>query len=99
MEQLLETTFSTQNCFSEKERIALLNVKGVGPSVVQRLEEIGISSLDELREHDAHEITTMIAASLGSACWKNSPLAKRAIEGAIQMADDYVLRLESCWPD
>lgn len=78
--------------FSELERAKLLNVRGVGPTVIQRLEEIGISSLEKLSEYDVTEITTMVAASLGSSCWKNSPQAKHAIEAAIQMADKHILK-------
>ncbi len=69
----------------------LLKVPGVGPTVVKRLEEIGISSLDDLRGYNTNEITSLVASKLGSTCWKNSPQAKRAIENAIQMADEFVL--------
>lgn len=81
--------------FNEKERTALLQVRGVGPSVVKRFEEIGIFSLDTLREYDASEITAKVSASLGASCWRNSPQAKQAVEAAIQMADEYVLNTNS----
>ena len=77
--------------FAATERSALLKVRGVGPTVIQRIEEAGIFSLETLREYDATEITTMVSSSLGSTCWKNSPQAKKAIEAAIQMADEYAL--------
>jgi hypothetical protein len=34
--------------FNNAERASLLKVKGVGPTVVKRLEEMGITSLDQL---------------------------------------------------
>lgn len=92
MQRPFKTPSTKPRKFIERERTVLLKVSGVGPAVIQRLEEIGISSLDELREYDAREITTIVASSLGSTCWKNSPQAKRAIEAAIQMADNYVLQ-------
>ena len=77
--------------FSDLERAELLKVRGVGPTVIRRLEELGIFSLETLREHDASELTKKVASSLGSSCWKNSPLAKQALSAAILMADKYVL--------
>ncbi|WP_041769508.1 helix-hairpin-helix domain-containing protein [Ectopseudomonas mendocina] len=72
--------------FSPNERQALLNVKGVGPTVVQRLEQIGIDSLHELAKASVGEIVTAVAGQLGSTCWKNSPQARAAIQAAIDLA-------------
>ena len=72
--------------FSEKERSALLAVKGVGPTVIARLEQIGFSSLKQLAQADALEIVTTAAGIVGSTCWKNSPQARSAIKSAIEMA-------------
>lgn len=72
--------------FSTKEREALLAVKGVGPTVVQRLEQIGFGSLQQLAEADALEIVTSAAGLVGSTCWKNSPQARSAIQAAIDLA-------------
>jgi len=44
--------------FSPEERAALLKVKGVGPTVVGRLEQLGITSLSQLASADALEIVT-----------------------------------------
>ncbi|MFD2190555.1 helix-hairpin-helix domain-containing protein [Pistricoccus aurantiacus] len=76
--------------FSTSERDALLSVKGVGPMVVQRLEEMGFSSLHQLARADAREILVTAANAIGSSCWKNSPQARSAIESAIHMAKDHV---------
>jgi len=62
--------------FSEPEKEALLAVKGVGPTVVKRFEEIGISSLAELAAYNAEDIAERVAQMLRTTCWKNSPQAK-----------------------
>jgi nucleotidyltransferase/DNA polymerase involved in DNA repair len=72
--------------FSEEEKTALLEVKGVGPTVIQRFEEIGIESFAELKEYEVEEIADRVAAMLRSSCWKNSPQARSAIEAAINRA-------------
>jgi hypothetical protein len=65
-------------------------VKGVGPSVIARLEQMGIDTLSRLSKSDAAEICAGAAAILGSTCWKNSPQARKAIEAAIGAAQNAV---------
>lgn len=72
--------------FPLEERQALLAVKGVGPTVVSRLEQLGFESLEQLRQADALEIVTQAASLVGSSCWKNSPQARSAIQSAIALA-------------
>ncbi|MDW6094771.1 hypothetical protein SBX64_19690 [Vibrio rhizosphaerae] len=72
--------------FSEPERAALLAVKGVGPMVIQRFEEVGIDTLSALATYQVDEIAESIAAMCHTTCWKNSPQAKSAIHAAIQRA-------------
>ena len=72
--------------FSADERAVLLAVKGVGPTVVDRLEQIGFDSLDTLATANMDGIVKQIAAMLGTTCWKNSPQARAAIDGAIAAA-------------
>ncbi len=72
--------------FSEPEKNVLLAVKGVGPTVIQRFEEIGIDSLTTLADQDANTIAEMVASMLGTTCWKNSPRARQAVEAAITRA-------------
>ena len=69
--------------FSPAERTILLAVKGVGPTVVARLEEIGIASLADLATRNADEICTHVSQLLGASCWRNSPQSRAAIAGAI----------------
>ncbi|MDP1600112.1 helix-hairpin-helix domain-containing protein [Phenylobacterium sp.] len=72
--------------FSAHERTILLAVKGVGPTVVRRLEELGIEDLASLAQQDAAALCVAASAQLGSTCWRNSPQARAAIAGAIEAA-------------
>ena len=72
--------------FPPEERQALLAVKGVGPTVVARLEQMGFESLAQLSTANALDIVTQASAIVGSTCWKNSPQARAAIQAAIALA-------------
>ncbi|PJX14611.1 hypothetical protein CWI66_06665 [Halomonas sp. 141] len=63
-----------------------VQVKGVGPTVIKRFEEVGIDSFEKLAIHDAKEIAGMVASMLRTTCWKNSPQALSAVEAAITRA-------------
>lgn len=76
--------------FSQQEKESLLQLKGVGPTVVQRFEEIGIDSFQALQKYQVDEIAEMVARRLNTTCWKNSPQAKNAIEAAIELAKKLV---------
>ena len=72
--------------FSEQEKAALLGVKGVGPTVVKRFEEVGIDSFSELARYEPKEIAERVASMLRTTCWKNSPQALSAVKSAIERA-------------
>lgn len=72
--------------FNPAERDALLSVKGVGETVIARLEQIGFSSFAQLAQADAQEVCTSVAGLLGNTCWKNSPQARAAIQSALDRA-------------
>ncbi len=72
--------------FTAEEKRALLEIKGVGPVVLERFEEIGVYSLKELSKYEAEDIAEMVANMLGSTCWKNSPQSLKAINSAIELA-------------
>jgi predicted RecB family nuclease len=72
--------------FPLEERRALLNVKGVGPTVIARLEQMGFESLAHLGKANALDVVSKASAMLGSTCWKNSPQARAAIQAAIALA-------------
>ncbi|HOB66343.1 helix-hairpin-helix domain-containing protein [Ottowia sp.] len=72
--------------FSLEERRVLLAVKGVGPTVIARLEQMGIESLTHLARANVADILARGAQLNGSSCWKNSPQARAAIQAAIATA-------------
>lgn len=72
--------------FPAHERETLLSVKGMGPTVVDRLEQVGIDSLAALAATQPEDIVAQVAAMLGATCWKNSPQARAAIVGAVEAA-------------
>nr|WP_233097130.1 helix-hairpin-helix domain-containing protein [Pseudomonas sp. MF6755] len=69
-----------------EERTTLLALKGVGPTVITRLEQMGIESMDELAKAEVGDILAQASAALGSTCWKNSPQARAAITAAVELA-------------
>ncbi|MBA1195804.1 helix-hairpin-helix domain-containing protein [Pseudomonas plecoglossicida] len=71
--------------FSADERAALLALKGVGPTVISRLEQMGIESLQMLGDSSVDDILAQASAALGSTCWKNSPQARAAISAAVAL--------------
>ncbi|HEH9428836.1 TPA: helix-hairpin-helix domain-containing protein [Aeromonas sobria] len=74
------------NRFGPTERALLLGVTGVGPTVIERLEQLGYHTLAGLAEADTSHIVQLVASMLGSTCWQNSPQALSAIDGAIALA-------------
>jgi len=78
--------WNEQMSFSAEERHALLGVKGIGVTVVTRLEQIGFESLAQLSQANALDIVSQAPAIVGSTCWKNSPQARAAIQAAIALA-------------
>lgn len=74
--------------FSAVERQAMLKLKGVGATVIDRLEQIGFYSLVELRDQDAARITKQISEMMGSTCWHNSPQARASIQAVIDLANE-----------
>jgi predicted RecB family nuclease len=72
--------------FSADEKKRLLGVKGVGPTVVMRLEQMGITTLADLATRESHVICAEAAGLTGGTCWKNSPQARKAIDAAIAEA-------------
>ena len=77
--------------FPHNERAALLATKGVGPTVIARLEQLGFHSLADLAHADATMICEHMAERLNSTCWKNSPQARAAINNAIKTAQQSVI--------
>jgi nucleotidyltransferase/DNA polymerase involved in DNA repair len=73
--------------FPSDEVQRMLAIKGVGPTVIRRLEEIGFSSLAELAGTNPLAINKTVAEMLHASCWANSPLAKNAIAAVVDLAN------------
>jgi hypothetical protein len=71
--------------FSSLEREQMLELKCVGNTVIDRLQQLGFSSLEELRGADASSVTLEISKMIGSTCWHNSPQARNAIQGIVNL--------------
>ncbi|UJB30631.1 recombinase RecA [Chromobacterium sp. Beijing] len=72
--------------FSANEKDKMVALKGVGATVVSRLEQIGFSSLPQLADQDPALLTRQIADMMGSSCWHNSPQARAAIQAVVDLA-------------
>ncbi|ANH72203.1 MULTISPECIES: hypothetical protein [Ralstonia] len=72
--------------FPTDQRTAMLALKGVGPTVIARLEQMGFSQLEQLRDASVDEIVRGGAALTGSTCWRNSPQARNAIGAVVALA-------------
>ena len=64
----------------------MLALKSVGPTVVQRLEQAGYSSLAQLTNVDPLAVTRQISQMMRSTCWHNSPQARAAIGAIVALA-------------
>ncbi len=64
----------------------MLSLHGVGNTVLERLEQIGFSSLEQLSEQEPEVVTKQISEMMRSTCWHNSPQAKGAIQAIIELA-------------
>lgn len=73
--------------FSQQEREQLLALKGVGETVIKRLEEAGYHSLASLRGEHVESITLQISQMLRASCWHNSPQARSAIKAVVELAN------------
>ena len=72
--------------FTDKEVQSLLAVEGIGKTILQRLQQMGLDDIATLAVADLDDILEQGAQLTGSTCWKNSPQAKAAITAAIEWA-------------
>jgi hypothetical protein len=73
--------------FSEADKAEMLALKGVGVTVIGRLEQIGFTKLSQLKKVQASDVTKQIADMMGSTCWHNSPMARNSIQAIIDLAN------------
>ena len=76
--------------FTEAQISSLLAVKGVGKTVLQRLQQMGLDNAAKLAAANPADILQQGANLTGSSCWKNSPQAKDAITAAVAWAKQTV---------
>ena len=74
--------------FSEEEKRSLLSEKGIGATILKRLEEMGLDDVKILAETSPDFILQRGAEITGSTCWRNSPQARKAIETAVNWAKE-----------
>jgi 3-polyprenyl-4-hydroxybenzoate decarboxylase len=72
--------------FNEADLQAMLQLKGVGATVISRIEQLGFYSLAQLKDQEAETITRQISQMMGSTCWHNSPQARASIQAVIDLA-------------
>ena len=75
--------------FSEEEKRSLLSQKGIGATILKRLEEVGLDDVKILAVTSPDFILQRGAEITGSTCWRNSPQARKAIETAVNWAKDW----------
>lgn len=73
--------------FPELEGTKMLQLKFVGNTVIDRLQQLGFSSLLQLQGADASAVTLEISKMIGSSCWHNSPQARSTIQGIVNLAN------------
>ncbi|HFC8465304.1 TPA: recombinase RecA [Neisseria subflava] len=72
--------------FTDEEVQSLLAVKGIGKTVLQRLQQMGLDDVATLAAADLDDVLELGAKLTGSTCWRNSLQAKAAITAAIEWA-------------
>ena len=72
--------------FTDEEVQSLLAVKGIGKTVLQRLQQMGLDDVAKLAAADLDDVLELGAKLTGSTCWKNSPQARAAIQAAVTWA-------------
>jgi hypothetical protein len=69
--------------FSCAERAVLLATPGIGHGVVERIESIGVHTLQQLHDMGVDVIVAQICASFGNVAWRNR---RRPLKRALQQA-------------
>ena len=69
-----------------EQQQSLLAQRGVGATVLTRLQQMGLDDIAKLAAADVDDILQQGAALSGSTCWRNSPQARSAIETVLAIA-------------
>lgn len=77
--------------FERSERCLLLSSRGIGPTVVQRLEQVGIDSLAKLRDAGVEAASEAVCSMLGSVAWGNRRRALMAALSSLSRENCHIL--------
>ncbi|MDP9499801.1 recombinase RecA [Bisgaard Taxon 45] len=72
--------------FTLSQQQSLLAQKGIGATILKRLQEMGLDNVELLANTSPEFILQRGAEMTGSSCWRNSPQARKAIETAVSWA-------------
>nr|WP_311460463.1 recombinase RecA [uncultured Neisseria sp.] len=72
--------------FTDEEVQSLLAVKGIGKTILQRLQQMGLDDVAKLAAADLDDILELGAKLTGSTCWKNSPRTRVAMQATVVWA-------------
>ena len=72
--------------FTLEDAQSLLAEKGIGKTVLQRLQQMGLDDVAKLAAADVDDMLQQGVALTGSTCWKNSPQARAAMQAAVSWA-------------
>ena len=70
--------------FRDHDRRILLTERGIGPLVLERLQQMGLYSIDDIRVAGVETVLDRICLLLGGSGWANR---KRAFQRALDRAD------------
>lgn len=69
--------------FNDDDRRRLLLTAGVGPRVLDRMEEVGVASIDDLRHRGVANVVELVCRRIGTSAWANRRAALiRALDAA-----------------
>ena len=77
--------------FTDEEVQSLLAVKGIGKTVLQRLQQIGLDDVATLAAADLDDVLEQGAQLTGLNLLENSPQAKAAVSAAITWAKQKII--------
>ena len=73
-----------------EEQQSLLAQKGIGVTVLTRLQQMGLDDVAKLAAADVDNMLQQGAALSGSTCWRNSPQARAAMQTAVTWAQQRI---------
>lgn len=76
--------------FSPSEQQSLLAQKGIGATILTRLQQMGLDDVAKLAAADVDDMLAQGASLSGSTCWRNSPQARAAMQTAVAWAQQQI---------